>query len=880
MQDKLYILPLRKADEPRRAPRHNLPAQLTSLIGREHEVAAACALLRRPEVRLLTLSGTGGVGKTRLALQIATELLHDFANGICFVSLAPISDTNLVLPIVAQTFGLWEVGDRSPLEHLKAYLYERHLLLLLDNFEQVVAASPLLVEMLQACPQVKILVTSRAVLHVSGEHEFPVPPLALPDPHHLPSPPGGEALAQYGAVALFLQRAQAVQPDFQLTNTNARAVAEVCARLDGLPLAIELAAARIKLLPPKALLARLGQRLVLLTGGARDVPARQQTLRSTLQWSYNLLTADEQQLFRRISVFVGGCTVQAIEAVCTALDRDATAESVLDGIASLLDKSLLQQTEQEGEEPRLVMLETIREYGWEALATHGEVEATQRAHAAYYLVLTEQVAPRLTRAGKGRWLKWLQREHENLRTSLTWLVEHEEWEAALRLGGALWHFWWMLGHLSGGRTEFARALAGSRGSVATPVRAKALHAASTLAAMQGDLTQAEALCRESLALFRALGDRQSSATSLIELGYAAWQRSDYAAARTLLEEAVALCREVDDQDGMTLALVNLATVFLLQGEYDQARTLVEEAVVLSREGGDSWSIATSLWILALVMSLQGDLTRAPALLEESLALARQEDNKQAIASSLFVSGQVAQQQGDVALARSLFEESLALFKDMGDRQNVAQSLVGLAGISLVQGDYDTARALFEESLALFKVGGNTWFIALCLAGFAALAAAQGEWTWAARLSGAAKALCEVIGGVLPPAMRAVQEFTSAVARAQLGEDVFTAALAEGRTMTPEQALAAQGTATMSIPATTVQPSTLPAKTTPTYPAGLTTREVEILRLVVQGLTDAQVAEQLVISPRTVNWHLTSIYSKLGVSSRSAATRYAIEQKLL
>ena len=584
MQDKLYILPLRKADEPRRAPRHNLPAQLTSLIGREHEVAAACALLRRPEVRLLTLSGTGGVGKTRLALQIATELLHDFANGICFVSLAPISDTNLVLPIVAQTFGLWEVGDRSPLEHLKAYLYERHLLLLLDNFEQVVAASPLLVELLQACPQVKILVTSRAVLHVSGEHEFPVPPLALPDPHHLPSPPGGEALAQYGAVALFLQRAQAVQPDFQLTNTNARAVAEVCARLDGLPLAIELAAARIKLLPPKALLARLGQRLVLLTGGARDVPARQQTLRSTLQWSYNLLTADEQQLFRRISVFVGGCTVQAIEAVCTALDRDATAESVLDGIASLLDKSLLQQTEQEGEEPRLVMLETIREYGWEALATHGEVEATQRAHAAYYLVLTEQVAPRLTRAGKGRWLKWLQREHENLRTSLTWLVEHEEWEAALRLGGALWHFWWMLGHLSGGRTEFARALAGSRGSVATPVRAKALHAASTLAAMQGDLTQAEALCRESLALFRALGDRQSSATSLIELGYAAWQRSDYAAARTLLEEAVALCREVDDQDGMTLALVNLATVFLLQGEYDQARTLVEEAVVLSREG--------------------------------------------------------------------------------------------------------------------------------------------------------------------------------------------------------------------------------------------------------------------------------------------------------
>jgi len=361
MQNNILLLPGRQAPaQPVWAAPNNLPAQLTPFIGREMEEAAVCSLLRRPEVRLLTLTGTGGVGKTRLAFQVAADLLEVFDDGAYFVSLAPISDPNLVLPAIAQTLDLKETPDRSPLEHLKAYLRTKQLLLLLDNFEQVAGAAPLLVELLQACPDLNILVTSRAVLHVTGEHEFLVPPLGLPDLAHLPE---SEALGQYPAIALFVQCARALKPDFQLTQANARSIAEICTRLDGLPLAIELAAARIKLLSPQALLARLSQRLQVLTSGARNLPARQQTLRNTIAWSYNLLDGQEQRLFRRLSIFVGGCTLEAIEALCRALDDGEAAIQVLDKVASLIDKSLLQQVEQTNGEPCLMMLETIREFG-------------------------------------------------------------------------------------------------------------------------------------------------------------------------------------------------------------------------------------------------------------------------------------------------------------------------------------------------------------------------------------------------------------------------------------------------------------------------------------------------------------------------------------
>ncbi len=875
MQDNIIVFPEPPPSDKVQLVTHALPVSLTSLIGREHEVQALHALLLRPDVHLLTLTGTAGVGKTRLALEVARELLHDFADGVHVVSLAPFSDPAFVIPAIAHRLGLTESGSQPLLDLLKTSQHDKHRLLLLDNFEHVITAATLLAELLEACPDVKLLVTSREVLHVRAEHEFTVLPLALPDSKHLPD---ARSLVHVPAVHLFIQRAQAIRSDFQLTTNNAAAIAEICIRLDGLPLAIELAAARIKLLPPQALLARLGQRLQMLTSGARDAPARHQTLRNTIKWSYDLLSMKEQRLFRRLAVFVGGCTLEAIEAICATFGDEA--EPVLDAVASLIDKSMLQQTGQEDGEPRLMMLETIREYGWEALVTSGEVEVIQHAHAAYYLTLAEKAEPKLTSAEKRRWLEHLQREHENLRAALAWLGGRKEWEAALRLGSTLWRFWLMCGYYSEGRAELARALAAGKGRIATSVRAKALYAAGALANVQADFEQAEALCGESLALFRTQGDLRGCATSLTMLGHSAWQRSDYAAARTLLEEAVTLCREVNDRVEITLALINLATVFLLQGEYDRVRTLVEEAVVLSRERGDTWDLAHALRILGLAMSSQGDLTQAHALLEESLALARQEGYKGILASSLFASAQVALLQGDVALARSLLDESLALFKELGDQQNVAQSLFGLGWISFVQGDYATARALLEESLALFKAVGNKWFIAICMVGFGALATAQGEWTWAARLSGAAEVLCQAINGILPPAWRAVQESTLAAARAQLKEEAFTAACAEGRTMTPEQALAPQGLMTMPTTAPVGPSSVPPTRKVPAYRAGLTAREVEVLRLVAQGMTNEQMAKKLVISPRTVNTHLTSIFSKIGVSTRSAATRYAIDHHLI
>ena len=868
---------------------HNLPIQLTSFIGRAREVAAVQRLLQRDGMHMLTLTGPGGSGKTRMALQVAAELSDVFPDGVYFVNLAPISEPAFVLSTIAQTLQIKESGAQSVLDLLKASLGDKHVLLVLDNFEQVVSAAMQVAELLAACPKLKVIVTSREVLHVRGEQEYPVPPLSVPDPKHLPDL---VALSQYEAVSLFIQRAQATRPGFQVTNANAPAVAEICARLDGLPLAIELAAARIKLLPPLALLARLGQRLAVLTSGTRDVPERQQTLRNTIAWSYNQLDATEQRLFRQLSVFVGGCTLQAVEAVCAALGNGGEAGQALDGVASLVDKSLLQQTEQEGEEARFVMLETIREYGLERLTVNAEMEAAQQAHADYYLALAEEAEPHLKGAEQGRWFARLEQERDNLRTALTWLLEaaargggeergKQQAERALRLGVALYWFWYTAGPPKEGRSFLERALSVGEG-VETPLRARAFFAAADLVWFMGDLDRAQALTEESLRLCQELGDTSGIANALIMLQGVAWLRAQYALARSYLEEAETLCREVGDTWTRGQCLTQLAQISTAQGEYVRARTLLEESRELYSALGDQQRLGWTLYLLARVLFFsQGDLVEAQALGEQSLALLREVNDTWTISLVLLLLGQIRLHQRELVLARELFEASQATLPFEGRLAGLAAVVrIELARVLALQGEVTQARARYQESLALVREIVIMEPIPAILEGLADTVASQGEVVWAARLWGAAENLRETIGTPLPPVYRADYERSVAATRTQLGEQAFAATWQEGRNMTIEQVLAASERVALSTPTSAGQPSTTTAKTLPTYPAGLTAREVEVLRLVAQGLSDAQVAAQLVISPRTVNFHLTSVYGKIGVSSRSAATRYAIEQHLV
>lgn len=813
----------------------NLPLQVNQFVGREREMTAVRELL--VTTRLLTLTGAGGSGKTRLALQIATDLLKEFAPDVWWVELAALSDPLLVPQAVASVVGIPERADHTVTVALADALRPKHALLVLDNCEHLLPACVELIEaLLHTCPEVHILVTSREALTITGETTWLVLPLRVPDTYELPPI---DDLLTYEAVHLFVERARSVLPSFTLTPENAAAVVQVCRRLDGMPLAIELAAARIRALSVEQINTRLTDAYRFLTGGSRSALPRQQTLRAAVDWSYDLLSPREQACFRRLSVFAGSFSLDAAEVICAG--EPGEGYFVLDVLSSLIDKSLV-LVERRSSEARYRLLETIRQYGQDKLQEFAEAEQVRRTHRDWYARLAEQAEADMKEAQQERVFDCLAAEHENLRAALGWSLEQQEAETAAQIGAAIWRYWLLRGHMGEGRSFLERALAGL--SEQNTVRAKTLNVAAILASLQDDYTTARTLAEESLALSRQLAEKKQTSHALYILGRLARIEGNYTEAVTFYEESLLLVRELGQQDDIALVLSDLGLTVLSLGEHERATALCEESLALSRTLGDPRAIASWLANLGTIVLARGDDQRAKELCDESLAIRR----------------------------------------TLGYKGGCAHTLAILGRIALVQGDYEQAIACFNESLTLRQETGEKEGIATALEGLAALTGMLGQPVRAAWLYGFAASLRSLLGAPLPSIDRPAYAQSVAALHAHLDESTFLSAWTVGKAMTLEEALAeaAHVTAHAPLPPASSsdpveRPLAFPARRNP---FGLTARELEVLRLVTEGLTTTQIAEQLVISPRTADAHLRSIYNKLDVTSRAAATRSAIEHQLI
>jgi predicted ATPase len=775
--------------------RHNLPRQLTRFIGREREIAEVRRLLA--DTALLTLTGTGGTGKTRLALQAATELLDEYPGGVWLVELAALMEPELVPQTVASALGVREQPDHPLIETLTSSLQSRNLLLVLDNCEHLAAAAASLVyTLLRACSGMRVLATSRASLEVSGEIVYRVPSLSTPDPRRVPPL---ERLVEYEAVRLFIDRAQQSRPSYAVTAANARAVAGICHRLDGIPLAIELAAARVRMLSAEQIMARLDDRFKLLTGHNRTVLPRQQTLRALIDWSYDLLSDEERLLFRRLSVFAGGFALEAAEAVCAGEAGCAGAcgdplpgiepYDALDLLGQLVEKSLI--IVEPGEQSRYRLLETIRQYGEEKLKASGEAAVLRERHRDWYLQLAEQAEPELRGPAQEEWLERLDHEHDDLRAALGWSVETGAATAGLRLGGALAWFWFVRGFVVEGREWLARllALGGASDEPVRALRAKALNGAGVLAISQRDYAATQALYEQGLAIAREVGDQKPVATFLSNLALLAQEQDQDEAARALYEEGLAIWQELGEKRGIAYSLHNLGIVTRRKGDEGAAQDLFEESLAIKRELGDQWGIATSLQALGNLATDRSEYQSAQALYAESLAIARELGDPRNIAYSLSNLGNVAFAQGEYETACARHEESLAIWRELDDREGIAYSLCNLGTVLGSQGNCPAARARLAESLAMFQALGQPSGLLAALKGFAGLAAAEGQQELAARLLGAADGLRAGKGTPRPAAGGTGDERVVAAVRAGLGEEAFAAAWAAGRAMSLEEAVA-------------------------------------------------------------------------------------------